>query len=216
MMSEELKPCPFCGRSDLTMLETWFKKESAGYLVSCLTDGCPASNIDIDGEFYTAVHDWDTKEEAIKAWNTRHPPAVDSEKVMAQGGGVDAFDAAVEAARNLGATQAKRMAGVYTQTDAVVERGLHEAIAKHRRALLASAPAGTVGDGWIAVGDRLPDGNQTVALLMEDGVMLTGWAVYWHPSGEFSEFVFPTGNPDDLKVLAWYPLPAPAATKEGE
>ena len=54
---EELKPCPFCGGN--AKLTQWTKTI---YSISC---------IKCDAHFYTY-----TKEEAIKAWNTRHERTV--------------------------------------------------------------------------------------------------------------------------------------------
>jgi hypothetical protein len=52
----------------------------------------------------------------------------------------EALAALVEAARLLGATQAKKGFGVYTEDDARFERAMHESIAKHSAAL-AAAPS---------------------------------------------------------------------------
>lgn len=52
-MSEELKPCPFCG--DKTVYVYWREEQ---YFVSC-------NNCDCEGGKQ------DTQEEAIKAWNRR-------------------------------------------------------------------------------------------------------------------------------------------------
>ena len=59
MVMEELKRCPFCGGDGVITqkrnLETW--------IVECSNPICPAS--------YMIGNDYDTKEEAIEAWNRR-------------------------------------------------------------------------------------------------------------------------------------------------
>lgn len=55
----ELKPCPFCGSKGFlrrkAVLET--------YIVECSNGDCPAS--------YMIGMDYDTREEAVDAWNMR-------------------------------------------------------------------------------------------------------------------------------------------------
>lgn len=51
------------------------------------------------------------------------------------------LDELVEAARLLGATQAKKGFGCYTDEDSRFERAMHESIAKHRAAIAAKQPA---------------------------------------------------------------------------
>ncbi len=61
MTNERLKPCPLCGsKAELKKWEGWF--------VSC-TNTIPCGCL--------AQHDFDTKAEAIKAWNTRTPAQPD-------------------------------------------------------------------------------------------------------------------------------------------
>ncbi len=57
-MSNELKPCPFCGAKPLMydLLDT-----HGGFSIECPTDGCDAEKMKR------------TKEAAISAWNTRAP-----------------------------------------------------------------------------------------------------------------------------------------------
>ena len=54
--TEELKPCPFCGEADI---RTDFDRREWTHYAVCYGCFCRLEK--------------DTKEEAIKAWNTRHP-----------------------------------------------------------------------------------------------------------------------------------------------
>lgn len=64
----ELKPCPFCGKSDslivLDYTKICFDYTPNRYWVTCNRCGVTRSGGD-DGDYFT-------KEEAIKAWNTRY------------------------------------------------------------------------------------------------------------------------------------------------
>ena len=54
----ELKPCPFCGREAATTFNTIF-----GYQVYCTNDDCFMSE--------AIMHDKETEQDAIEAWNRR-------------------------------------------------------------------------------------------------------------------------------------------------
>jgi hypothetical protein len=71
-----------------------------------------------------------------------------------------------------------------------------------------SAPAATAQ--WIPISEQLPKEDQmTVAVLMEDRSILTGWASYWHgASNKFAQWNFPF-DVDDSTVTHWMPLPPP-------
>lgn len=56
-MSQELKPCPFCGAH----AETDFIPDRNSYAIECYSIGCAARIIK------------ETPEEAIEAWNRRAP-----------------------------------------------------------------------------------------------------------------------------------------------
>ena len=56
-MTEELKPCPFCGNDDVTV--RWFPYNSA-YYVQCNQLRC-----------YSKGPDRLNKQEAVEAWNRR-------------------------------------------------------------------------------------------------------------------------------------------------
>lgn len=88
----------------------------------------------------------------------------------------------------------------------------------HRRELAATASEATAAqqDGWISVDDRLPlESDSTVAVLMDDGSVLTAWATYWHgASNKFARWTFPI-DPDGADVTHWTPLPAAPANGEG-
>jgi len=62
-MSNELKPCPFCG-SDATLEYN----ENCGWQVYCDDRRCTVE---------TSTYFRGTLEEAIEAWNTRHPITAD-------------------------------------------------------------------------------------------------------------------------------------------
>lgn len=53
-MSDELKPCPFCGS------ECWFVKDESGAYVECMNGFCGSSS----GKFVL-------RNQAIAAWNRR-------------------------------------------------------------------------------------------------------------------------------------------------
>lgn len=84
-----------------------------------------------------------------------------------------------------------------------------------------SAPATVQGDWWIPVSERLPTAEQgTVAVLTDDGAILTAWASYWSGARtDFAYWTFPHGDDDDSVVTHWMPLPAApaiaAARQEG-
>ena len=61
---------------------------------------------------------------------------------------------------------------------------------------------------WIPVGNRLPfEDDGTVAVLMDDGSILTAWATYWHgASNKFAQWTHPF-DVDDAQVTHWTPLP---------
>jgi hypothetical protein len=52
------------------------------------------------------------------------------------------FDAAMDCAIAVGKTQSGKAFGTYTERDAIVERAMHQAIAGHRRALIAASAQG--------------------------------------------------------------------------
>jgi len=54
-----LKSCPFCGSAGIVVDKQWF----GTWIVECTNNQCPAS--------YMIGWDYDTKEEAIEAWNRR-------------------------------------------------------------------------------------------------------------------------------------------------
>ena len=62
----DLKPCPFCGGDKLIICETDFGfEEQTVYAVSCRYPEC-------HGGIYALSHgNFETKDEAIAAWNTR-------------------------------------------------------------------------------------------------------------------------------------------------
>lgn len=76
-MTEELKPCPFCGSEGDAIVthEVWNRctDHRQGYCIECYDCGCSLG--------FMAYHDgtWDgyyrTEEEAIEAWNRRSPNA---------------------------------------------------------------------------------------------------------------------------------------------
>jgi hypothetical protein len=102
-------------------------------------------------------------------------------------------------------------------------------------ALLYTAPSSTEGtqeapegvrDGWISVGERLPELYQTVALLDEKRWMNTGsddHSVNWHGSGYLCEFghkywsIFGEMRSQCLDAVThWMPLPAAPSTTSTE
>lgn len=124
-------------------------------------------------------------------------------KAVAQGGGVDVDEVAALTCPN-----AAGFEGPETFPDC------GRCVVCRARALLAS-PAGAVGDGWIAVGDRLPDINSRVLGLWWDGcdeghpevLYYEGIHAWFDISGR-------VGAPDYWAPIQPLP-PAPAATKEG-
>jgi len=70
-MSEEMKLCPFCGEHNAIIVETDYEVNTdivPAYAVSCRTKRCAASI------WALSMGLFDTKEKAIKAWNTRTTP----------------------------------------------------------------------------------------------------------------------------------------------
>ena len=64
---EKLKPCPFCGGKATVM--SWEFTDEMGYNVVCNSnEKCPYFPM-FDPPDYPM---FDTKKDAIKAWNTRH------------------------------------------------------------------------------------------------------------------------------------------------
>lgn len=65
-MTANLKPCPFCGGDKLIICKTDFGfEEQTVYAVSCRYPEC-------HGGIYALSHgNFETKDEAIAAWNTR-------------------------------------------------------------------------------------------------------------------------------------------------
>ena len=63
-MMENLKPCPFCGElPEIDQGEYTYKvKDRIYWAVGCMNDDC---EVDVETD------NFDTKEEAIKVWNTR-------------------------------------------------------------------------------------------------------------------------------------------------
>jgi Lar family restriction alleviation protein len=68
-MSEEPKPCPYCGENNAIICKTEFAAENRlSFAVSCRTKGCA-------GAVYSLAFGlFETEEQAIAAWNTRTPP----------------------------------------------------------------------------------------------------------------------------------------------
>lgn len=69
-MTEELKPCPFCGPGG-SVVSIYFDDSSRRYRVGCGACGCA-----------TGIHPRDkTPAPAIAAWNNRAPPFVTDEMI---------------------------------------------------------------------------------------------------------------------------------------
>ena len=66
-MSEELKPCPFCGRHELLISSILHKLDDVEY--SQWSVFCDASGCKVGCGAMCGYHD--TKEQAIEAWNRR-------------------------------------------------------------------------------------------------------------------------------------------------
>lgn len=62
-----------------------------------------------------------------------------------------------------------------------------------------------VGDKWISVKDRLPEGASTVLAVDLDGTIATAYYVgRWHGGGDL----------DENAVIGWMPLPSPPTCKD--
>lgn len=121
-LEEALKPCPFCGGT--VTLEQPIRGYGRGdewWGVVC------RNTINLGGTCAIEQMPSRTKEAAIARWNMRANPS-----------SVAAFDDGVECARLLGSTQAKKGFCCYTEQDSRFERAMYEAIARHRRAMLAA------------------------------------------------------------------------------
>ena len=62
----EIKNCPFCGGEAIIDMDV-----QEDYYVSCKKQNC-YGYVEPDGEFGYVNIEFETEEEAIKAWNTRH------------------------------------------------------------------------------------------------------------------------------------------------
>ena len=60
----KIKPCPFCGKNNVSVDVVFPNDDGGGYGITCLEDNCMGSIFRHDG-FYA------TEEGAIKAWNKR-------------------------------------------------------------------------------------------------------------------------------------------------
>lgn len=62
---------------------------------------------------------------------------------------------------------------------------------------------------WVAVSESLPvEADGTVAVLCDDGAVLTAWATYWRgASSAFAEWTFPHPDDGDSAVTHWCRLP---------
>lgn len=69
----DLKPCPFCGKTNLKVLTTGGYDVGYNCRVVCRTEGCYASGIPLGG-------DPETEEEAVRIWNTRMGDACEDPK----------------------------------------------------------------------------------------------------------------------------------------
>jgi hypothetical protein len=69
---------------------------------------------------------------------------------------------------------------------------------------------------WISANERKPlESDGTVAVLMDDGSVLTAWATYWHgASTGFAEWTHPY-DVDDSIVTHWCHLPKPPTLTKG-
>jgi hypothetical protein len=127
-----LKPCPFCGAPAEIDTHRGFRHISTGAMESAVSIYC-SKHCQIEMMF--PVRDYDGSRDDLafmlsEQWNQR--PALPAEKVLEI---AEHFDAATEAARILGETQAKKAFGCYTETDGRTERAMHESISKHRAAI---------------------------------------------------------------------------------
>ncbi len=72
-MSEELKPCPFCGEQAALHSDWKHNPDHRYYWVICVNDDC-AVECFTDSDCYI-------KESAIKTWNIRHTTAIEARAV---------------------------------------------------------------------------------------------------------------------------------------
>lgn len=68
-MRESLKPCPFCGK-----LPEIIQEKNGSVWIGCHNNNCSVRHVETD--------DFDTREEAIEAWNTRKGPTASSIKAI--------------------------------------------------------------------------------------------------------------------------------------
>lgn len=71
---------------------------------------------------------------------------------------------------------------------------------------------------WIPVTERLPTAEDgVVAVLTDDGGILTAWASYWSGARtDFACWTFPHPDDDDSTVTHWAPVPAALTTGNQE
>ncbi len=67
-MTENIKPCPFCGELPGISQDEYTHKDGIFWTVECMNEDC---------RVYVKTDNFDTKEKAIEAWNIRISSSVD-------------------------------------------------------------------------------------------------------------------------------------------
>ncbi len=68
-MTENIKPCPFCGELPGISQDEYTYKDGIFWTVECMSGDC---------RVYVKTDNLDTKEKAIEAWNVRISSPVDT------------------------------------------------------------------------------------------------------------------------------------------
>ena len=127
-MSDDLKPCPFCGGTKSIICRTDYDGGDA-YAVSCRYSDC-------HGHIFTLGHGYfSTKEQAIAAWNTRADAdrieQLERENARLGAGWSDANFRALDAGLKLAkAVEALRLADKVNLMPPIVAKTIHAVLAE--------------------------------------------------------------------------------------
>lgn len=215
-MSEELKPCPFCGG------EGNYHSEEEGFTayltVICKKCGSESAAVryrsydnGIDDDTRAYVPPKERKEEAADLWNRRAPVAARELDVEAECPGshhltMENVAAVIKDLREIADGTTER--SIYSR-DWVVYSGVLALIIEWLAARRASpAPVSTeqAGDAWISVEDRLPEDCTFVAIFDPENDGMPVRTAHWLAGSRTFESEYGWLAWDE--VSHWMPLPA--------
>jgi len=156
-MSEELKPCPFCGGP------AELRKTPNMYMVECANAGC-GSNPDVLQIL---------KQDAIAAWNCRAPVAARELDVEAE---------RLQTFEQWWATPTTSTAAPYTFMHEQSARAAWLAARSAAQSLSAPVSTEQAGDAWIDLKQRKPRDWEQVLVSLDNGTVTVGMrgSMGWH------------------------------------